>query len=387
MKDIKIAHLQLLPILSGVQNVTLREIKLYDPDKVRPVLICQNEGPLTDAARQSGADVYCVPTLVREISPLKDIQSLIKISRLIKSVRPDVVHTHSSKTGIIGRIAARIAGVPVVVHTVHGFAFPFARSKIVKFTFYLLEYIGKFFCDAVIVLNDTDKEIAIKLLKFPEHKVHLIPNGVDLKVYGNFEKEHRSLTREKELSVNDDETVCIGMVGRLWEQKNPFCLALAAREVIKSAEGRAHFFFIGDGELRDDLEEFVRSEGIQEYVTILGWRDDVPALLGALDIFVLPSRWEGMPLAILEAMASRVPVIVSDIPGNNDLVAHGVDGLIFESENSLQLADRILQLIMDPGFRRQLGENARAKVVNHYQLSTRQQKVLDVYCDLLERKS
>lgn len=380
-----LAHLQLLPLVTGVQTVTLEEFASLKHSKFRPVLICKEQGPLTEAMEKQGVESRYVHDLVRPISPIRDWRAFRGLLKELKALKPHILHTHSSKTGMLGRLAARLAGVPVVVHTVHGFAFPFATSRLVHFIYFLVELIGARFCDALIVLNESDRRIAVDRLKMKPGKVHLIPNGVRLESLEHAEGDARSSIRQEVFGA-DDATLCVGMVGRLWRQKNPGCLLEAAKKVLTTTDRPVKFFFIGDGELREELERSILAGGLQERVTVLGWRTDVPRLLSALDVFVLPSRWEGMPLAILEAMASGLAVVVSDIPGNHDLVAHEKDGLLFESENADALAVRLLRLVEDGDFRHTLATAARNKVVDHYQLETRNQKVLELYDQLMDQK-
>jgi glycosyltransferase involved in cell wall biosynthesis len=383
---IKLAHLQLLPLITGVQKVTLDEFRMVDHSVYEPVLICKEEGILSTVAQKEGIPVYFAPALVRPISPIKDLSAVRQLFRIFRKHSPGILSTHSSKTGILGRIVGRLSGIPVIVHTVHGYAFPYAQSLIVRSIYYLMEYIAGKFCDALVVLNEGDRQIAIRKLKVPEAKVHLIPNGIDIDSFGRTTKERRLEIRRKEFKAEED-VVCIGMVGRLWRQKNPECLLRAAIHVLEQTDKKVKFFFIGDGELRTELVQEITRQGLGLKIQILGWRKDVPSLLSALDIFVLPSRWEGMPLAILEAMASSLPVVVSNISGNNDLVTEDVDGYLFESDNDVQLSERLLMLINDPDKRTRMAESCRQKVIEHYQLQNRIEKIQDLYQSLLKEKS
>lgn len=383
---IRLVHLQLLPLITGVQKVTLDEFRLLDGSKFEPVLFCKEEGVLSNAVLELGLTTCFVPTLVRPISPLKDFLSVVKLSSLLKRLAPDILHTHSSKTGILGRLAGKVSDVPIVIHTVHGFAFPYASSRIVRLFYFFMEYFGGKLCDALIVLNEGDRLVAIEKLAIPAEKVYLISNGVDVDCFEKVTAEQRTEIRRKVFDVTDEDVICVGMVGRLWRQKNPVCLLRAAIRVLEKTDIKVQFYFIGDGELRSELEQMISEHGLSSQIQIMGWRQDVASLLSALDIFVLPSRWEGMPLAILEAMASSLPVIVSNISGNHDLVSHGIDGLLFDSDNDIQLSERIIYLLNSPDIRSGLGENARKKVIEHYQLADRVDCMAELYQSLLDLK-
>ena len=385
-RSTRLVHLQLLPLISGVQKVTLDEFQFLDRSIFEPVLICKEEGALTTAVEQLGLSAHYAPGLVRPISPYRDISAGVQLFGLLKRLAPDILHTHSSKTGILGRIAGRLGGVPVVIHTVHGYAFPYASSWLVRSIYFLMEYLSGKLGDALVVLNESDRQMAMNKLHIPEEKVHLIPNGVDVNCFTRSTGGQRTEIRRENFNVSDDDVLCVGMVGRLWRQKNPACLLRAALRVLKQTDKRVQFFFIGDGELRPELEQVISDHGLQSQIQVLGWRQDVAVLLSGLDIFVLPSRWEGMPLAILEAMASSLPVIASDISGNRDLVSPGVDGILFDSDNDEQLADGIMSLVNAAGMRDEMGVNARSKVLEHHQIHDRVERMAELYQSLLAGK-
>jgi glycosyltransferase involved in cell wall biosynthesis len=377
-----VVHLQLLPILTGVQTVTLTEFAHLDQAAFRPVLICKQPGPLAQASADLGIEVRYVPSLVRRISPLLDLKSLAHLIIQLRRIRPDILHTHSSKTGILGRLAGRCAGVPAIVHTVHGFAFPYARSPFSRMLYFVLEHLGGKLCDAVVVLTESDRNIAVHRLKVPLQKVRLIPNAVDLRSFQPAREEERARLRRELFGDVEDNAICVGMIGRLWRQKNPMCLVAAAQRAV-ATNCRIYVFFVGDGELRSEIERKLKTHGLEHRVRIMGWRTDVPRVLSALDIFVLPSLWEGMPLALLEAMAASLPVIASNVSGNRDLIDHGVDGLLFAPDDEEQLASSLIRLSMNSGERAEMGRRARLKIERSHELARRVERVSAMYVELL----
>jgi len=383
----RLAHLQLLPLLSGVQRVSLDELRSLDRGAYLPHLICKESGPLSEQATAAGAVCHFVPDLVRPISPRVDLQALRQLIKLLRKLRLQVLHTHSSKTGILGRVAGRISRVPVVVHTVHGFAFPFAESRATRAIYYAVEYIGGRLCDALIVLNEADRKFAVERLRLGPEKVHLIPNGIDVSRFVDLTATQRQAARRDLFPDDGDDLVWIGMVGRLWRQKNPECLVHATVELHRRGCRRFRVVMIGDGDLRGELEALIEDHRVGETVRLLGWREDVPNLLGALDIFVLPSRWEGLPLAIIEAMAAGLPVVASDIPGNRDLVEEGVDGYLFGDDDAIGLADRLQALIANRGQARAMGARGRVKARQEYCLQKRTDRIDTLYQQLLNAPS
>ena len=283
------------------------------------------------------------------------------------------------------RVAGRLAHVPVVMHSVHGFAFPAAQSKLEYSIFLAMEWLGTRCSDGMVFLNDTDQSIARTQLQASENMLHLLPNGVDSVKFRPLPPSWRSLLRSSLLEI-DNETPCVVMLGRLWRQKNPECFVEAAIKLLDSGY-QTRFFMVGDGEYREALLARIEEAGHSESITLLGWRDDVARLLSCMDIFVLPSRWEGMPLAILEAQAIGLPVVASDIPGNRDLVNDGVDGLLCKSEDSDSLADKLQQLLDDEPLRRAYGEAGRNKVMTSYRIEDRVDKMSDIYQTRLQKKS
>lgn len=363
----KIAHIQLFPLLSGVQRVSLEEIvrrKSIDDY----TLVCKEPGPLSEMLDEQGVAIHFVPYFCRQLSPLNDLLSLFFLWRIFRKEKYDVVHTHSSKTGVLGRIAAKLAGCKKVVHTVHGFSFPAARTRYAYFIYFLMEWIAKWFTSVLIVLTENDKNIAINKLGFAAHKVRLLPNGVDIS-----EVPNQVLNKQKDIFR-------VVMVGRLDKQKDPHTFIMAAI-ILSKKYANVCFDLIGDGEYREELELLIKSEGQQGKVKMLLWRNDVRELLTSYDIFVLSSRWEGMPLAILEAQATGLPVVVTDIPGNRDLVREGVDGYTFPPGNVDYLIKNIERYYFDRGLIQAHGDSAYKKILDHYSIDVRLSKLTDIYTE------
>jgi len=374
----KIVHVQLLPLMSGVQKVSLDEISRLDRGRYEPIVVCKSDGEFTEKLRSMNVRVHLVPELERDLRPVRDIQAFVRMYSFFKKEKPSIVHTHSSKTGVLGRLAAWCAGIPLIIHTVHGFAFPAESRMPVRTVFRLLERVCGQITDRMIVLNDSDATIARELLGVPNSRQALLPNGVDIDTYAPAAPPLRQALRQGIFGVADERRVTIGMVGRLWLQKNPQCFVRAAMRVLEQRTN-VGFYLVGDGEFRSEVEATIQACGHADAIAILGWRGDVPDILKALDIMVLPSRWEGMPLAILEAMSSAVTVVASDIPGNNHIVRDGVDGCLFPADDSDALASVLIDLIDHPQTRARLSACGREKIVASYTLSQRMSKITSIY--------
>ena len=364
---LKIAHIQLLPLLSGVQNVSLKEIEFLKAEFDFSV-VCKDDGPFTQKLREISVPVQTVNSLQREISVSKDLASLWELLTFFRKMNFDAIHTHSSKTGFIGRIAAKLTGCRAIIHTVHGFSFPAAKSRKAWCFYFLMEWIAKFCTHKLIVMNEADREFAINKLGYKDNKVEFLANGVDLMVFSTAHKE----------KISEQSKLKVVMVGRLWEQKDPKTLLDAAISILKK-DRRFQFDFIGDGEYLENLQSQVNQQGLTDSIRFLGWQSDVPNLLPTYHLFVLPSKWEGMPLAILEAFACGLPVIATNIPGNRDLVADGTDGFLFEIGDATALEECLLRYRADAELLHCHGQSAREKVETKYDIKTRHTAISKIY--------
>ncbi|WP_227483969.1 glycosyltransferase family 4 protein [Vibrio sp. VGrn 2] len=381
MKKVKILHIQLFSLLSGVQKVALDELIHLDNDIFDKYLLCKEEGQLTEECRKNGIQVILCKDLVRDISFFKDMKAFLSFIRLMHHEKFDIVHTHSSKTGVLGRLAAKLTGAKFILHTVHGFSFPAASNFIQRNIFRLMEYVGSWCSDRLICLHEEDAAIAINYVGASRDKVIVLANGVDTSIYSP--PDARKQYKEA-LGLRVD-CISVGMVGRLSFQKNPRMLLEAAIPLLEKHDN-IQFVFCGDGELRSELEELLVSNGINEkQIKLLGWVKDIPNVLKSLDIFVLPSKYEGMPLAILEAQSSALPCVVSNIQGNRDLVNNHFDGLLFELGDTKELLSHLSHLIANDEARLTLGNNARMRVMMNHCIKTRTEHIENLYLENLSR--
>ena len=381
-RRVRVCHVQLLPLLTGVQRVSLDELARLDPARYDRHLVCKEPGPLTEAAAAVGVRCHVVPTLVRSARPRSDVRAYLDLRRVMRAGRFDVVHTQSSKSGVLGRLAAAAERVSAVVHTVQGFGFVAARDPLTRRLFLEAERAAGRRSDAVIVLHDEDRRIAVGQVGIPPDRVRVLPNGVDVHRFGPLPPARRAAVRAAAYGVADDRPVVI-CVGRLWPQKNPRAFVATAGR-LSSRFPDARFVMVGDGELRAAVQADVAAAGLADRVRLLGWRDDVPDLLAAADLFLLPSLWEGLPLVLLESLACGTPAVASDIPGNRAAVAAGVDGELAPPEPD-RLAAAVARLLADPARRRAFGEAGRAKVTRDFDVDDRVRRIEALYAELLGR--
>ena len=334
-------------------------------------------------AELADVKLITIPSLIRRISPLVDLKGLFKLCRIIRQEKPDIVHTHTSKAGILGRLASFFARVPLVVHTPHGHIFYGYYGKMKTKIFVLLEKLMASITDRIITLTEKEKQEHIQFNVAKQDKFVVIPSGVRLE---NLLKE-RGIDNELKMNLGIPLTDSIvGTVGRLVEIKGHKYLIDAARLVLDKIP-EVTFVFVGDGHLMEGLINQAYTLGIKEKVLFTGWRSDIPGLINIFDIFVLPSLNEGMGRVLVEAMAMGKPIVASNVAGILDLVKDRVNGILFPQGDTDAMAEAIIKLLMDRESARDMGEEGKRRVYPAYDLSTMIKNIEQLYNNLLEGKS
>ena len=349
-------------IVGGAQETTLLTAALLDRSRFTCEVISGpqtgSEGELFTEAAARGVTVHLEPTLVREVHPWKDVRAVANLTAFFRRHRPDIVHTHSSKAGVVGRIAARRAGVPHVVHTVHGWGFHPRQSWAERTLYQAVERWCAPMSDRLIVVAEPNREQGLRLGIGTPGQYRLIRSGIEVEQY-----RAPAGTRERvraSLGLADGQFV-FGSVGRLSPQKAPADLVHAFARVVHE-HPEAHLLLVGDGPLRGEVESLIARLGVSGHATLLGLRRDVSDLMSAFDAFVLASRWEGLPRTIPQAMAAGLPVIATRVDGAPDAVRDGETGCLVPPADVGALADGMAQLIADPDRSRTLGRAGRARV-------------------------
>ncbi|MEW6089021.1 MAG: glycosyltransferase family 4 protein [bacterium] len=361
MKPCKIIQIVTKLELGGAQVIVLDLCRKLIAENMEVILITNDEGILVpDAKAIKNLKIYFVPELDRKINIKKDIKCLITLSKILKKEKPYIVHTHSSKAGILGRLAARINKVPIVVHTIHGFAFNESQNAFYNKFIVFLERLSARWADILIavsydvMLKGQHKNIG------REDQYRVICNGVDISLLRNIKIDKNNKIKELNL---DASFPIIGMIACLKPQKSPQDFVKVAETVLQKNKN-AQFILIGDGILRNEVEMLINNYELEDNVHLLGWRRDIPDLLSIMDIFVLTSLWEGLPLTVLEAMTCKKPVVVTNIDGNKDIVIDGQNGFLCEPGNIKQMAEKIIYLIENPYYAETMGLSAYRFVQN-----------------------
>ena len=303
------------------------------------------------------------------------------IYRFLKARRFDIVHTHSSKAGIVGRVAARWAGAPVIIHTPHGHVFYGYFGPVVTRLFLTLERWCARFTDRIITLTERGRREHLDLgVSLPE-QYSVIPSGIPLE---NFFPDPGRGRRVRERLGIPPEAPVLGTVGRLTAVKDQRTLIVAAK-ILVDRHPDLVVLLIGDGGLKGKLEAQTRDLGLEGRIRFLGWESDVPELLNALDVFVLCSLNEGMGRALVEAMASGLPVVATNVGGLPDMVEEGVSGCLVPAGAPDALAAAVSRMLDDRGRLRSMGERSREKSAA-YTVERMNNQLGDLYRDLVRER-
>lgn len=371
-------------IVGGAQENTMYTAALLDPARYQVEVLCGPqtgaEGSLIDEVRAQGIPLTILPELARQIDPLKDLSALFKLARFIRQRHFAIVHTHSSKAGIIGRLAARLAGTPVIVHTVHGWSFHERMSPLTRWTYILLERLAARFTDALIVVAQPDIDKGLRAGIGRPEQYHLIRSAIPLDEFDPSTVDRAAVRRE--LGPPLDAPV-LGNVGRFSAQKNPLDWVRVAGRVAR-ARPDCRFLLVGDGPLRPQVEAALIEEGIVTQTVLTGLRRDVPRMLAAMDVFLLTSLWEGLPRVIPQAMAMEVPVVANRADGTAEAIQHGETGYLVEPGDVESAAAYCLELLNDPARRSEMGQRGRARALGEFDVRQMVAQIAALYDELCQ---
>jgi glycosyltransferase involved in cell wall biosynthesis len=330
------------------------------------------EGPLLDGVRAEGFRVIAIP-FVRRLSPLAHARAFGSLVRLLRAEKPDIVHGHMPISGFLARVAARVAGVPTVAYTCHGFLFNHASSSLPRRALsFIMEWTAARVTDVFMTVSEAEARDARRL--GISSRAVAVRNGRDP---GVFRPDPLARARVRaELGVPPDRVVIIAVSRLVWHKGYPE-LAVAMQSVPE-----AELWVVGERLESDrgaDMIAVLRAAGLGFRLRLLGYREDIPALLAAADIFTLPSRFEGLPMSVIEAMLTGLPVVSTDVRGPDEQVQHGVSGLKVPAGNPAALGSALATLARDPVARARMGQAGRLRALDCYD----EAKVLAQTLDLL----
>ena len=341
MQKKKIVHIA--QSAGGVQEYLYMFLKNFDDENYENYLVVSqdyenNKEKFMDYVK----DIYIVP-MQREIQLKSDLKSIKEIRKVLKKIKPDIVYLHSSKAGALGRIALLFNFKVKILYNAHGWYFNAQISNKKKKIFALIERVLAIKTNKIINISKSEYESALKYKIASKKKMCIIENGIDFTKFKDSDK-FRDETRKK-LDIKDNEIV-IGVVGRLSEQKDPMTMIKAFKEVYEENKN-VKMLFVGSGDLEDNIKKFAENNNILDKVIITGWVDEVEKFIPAFDIAVLPSKWEGFGLVLIEYMACNKPIIASNVGGIKNIIKDEVNGYLINKENKKQLYVAIKKVIIE----------------------------------------
>ena len=398
-KKVKIIHIITRLDMGGSAQNTLLTALNHDPNRYRVMLIkgSGGESAMTEEenqlvkdrladAQKKGLEVINIPSLVRRISPLNDLIALISIFQLLHQSKPDIVHTHTSKAGMLGRLAAWMARSPIIIHTPHGHVFYGHFPRWLSRIFLHIEKLLGKITHHQIALTPQECNDYLDLGVSTPSNTSVIHSGVDIHQFSKGAKQRTK--KRKELGIPPD-SLAIGYVGWLIPIKGvTYLISAMARVLEKYPTSLLVLVGKGDGKGEEEvkLKEQVERTGLRDKVRFLGWRSDVSEIMGCFDIFVLPSLNEGMGRVLVEAMAAGLPIVASRVGGIPDLVKDGQNGLLVPPEDASALEKAICGLLADKKKRKRMGKPGK-KICRQYSAEAMVEQIDDLYAELLEKSS
>jgi glycosyltransferase involved in cell wall biosynthesis len=364
---IRVIHIIAKLELGGAQRVILEMIRHLNPKHFESILITGEKGILVEEAARIGQElsikICFLSHLRREVHPVHDIRALLAIYKILYQLpitnyqSPVIVHTHGSKAGVIGRIAAGMAGIPIVFHTIHGFAFHDFQNPWVKRLYISVErFCGKFTTILVAVSKATQRKGLLNKIGSPS-QYRVVPPGTVLEEFLHVKVD--PLVKKGDLGIPKESPV-VGTITNFKPQKAPLDFIRVARGVTEEIP-ECRFIMVGDGELRSEIEGLVQKHGLDDRVLLLGWRRDVPEILSVFDIFLLTSLWEGLPLVHGEVMSEGKPIVATRVDGTPEVIDDGENGFLVEPKDIKGMVDRVVRLLKDDGLRKKMGEEGKKR--------------------------
>lgn len=378
---LKVVHIITRLIIGGAQENTLQTVENQHALQGHDVTLITGplegpEGSLLDRARSGGFRLEVVPELVRSVHPWSDWRAYRRLVRLLRNLRPDIVHTHSSKAGILGRFAAARVGLPVV-HTIHGASFHYGQSPLAYRTYLALERAAARRTDCFISVADDMSAEYVRAGIAPPDQFITVYSGFDVEPFLHPPRDRQDVRRELGLGESD---LVVGKVARLFHLKGHEFLIRAASDIV-AAEPAVKFLLVGDGILREQYEREIADRGLTKHFVFTGLvpPDRIPELMAAMDIVVHTSQWEGLARVLPQGLIAGKPVVSYDVGGAREVVIPGETGFLLPRDSIHPLTDAVLTLARDPKLRERYGETGRARCRDLFRHQTMTARIQEVY--------
>lgn len=360
MNKVKILH-----ITQSVIGGTLVYLKLFfsfiNREKYDIELICPSYGPMKNEIEALGIKVHTIE-MVREISLFNDIEAFRELNRYIKTSKPDIIHIHSSKAGVIGRGAAYLNNIPCIYNP-HGWSFSMDICEGKKKVYSFIERICAYMTRKIVLISDFEKNLALQYKIAPIEKMEVIYNGIDIDKF----VETRCINNYSNLHGIPEDSYIVGMVGRITLAKNYKLFIEIANKLVDEI-ANCFFIIVGDGELREEITDLIMQKGLAEKILITGWTDEVDKYISIFDVALLTSSWEGFGLVLLEYMARGKPIVASNVGGIPSAVENGFNGILAECNNVDSFIKAILKLKNNSELRDRFVENGYIILNNKFNI-------------------
>ncbi|NQS92583.1 MAG: glycosyltransferase family 4 protein [Chloroflexi bacterium] len=382
---IKIAHITTIDL--SLKYLLLNQLK-YLREQGYQVAGISSPGPYVKDLEVAGIRHLPIPISRQLISPLADLVSLIRLICLLRAENFQIVHVHTPKASFLGQIAARIAGVPIVIRTLHGFYFHEGTPPVTRRAMIWMERFAGQFADAILSQNKEDIQTAVDEKIFPSEKISYLGNGIDIQRFAMESVDPEKLERlRKDFGLDPNKRV-VGFVGRLVAEKGVLELFQAARELSTQLDD-VQYLFVGpvDWGKKDSITPEAAAEfGISEICKFVGFQEEMPLVYSLMDVFVLPSHREGFPRSLMEASAMGVPSIATDIRGCREVIQPGENGLLVPLNDPGALVEALKTLLTDAKLAAEMGHNGQVASKMYFDENNVFEKVLQTYHDQLNRK-
>ena len=365
-----------LALLETVRRMTRKDFEVE-------IAVGKSSDPdleLLDTPLVRSVNLINIDSMRRNIHPVRDLKALWQLYQVIRSKRYHLIHTHTSKAGLLGRIAARFCGVPVIIHSSHGTVLEGYFGAFATQFFATLERLCAPLSNLLICLTPAEINKCLEVRIGKRKQYTYIFNGIDIEDFENRHGDREGIRRMLGLSAED--IVCI-IIGRLVPVKGHTDLLLAIQDTLQR-HPNVHLLIAGEGELREELEAESTRLAIASNVHFLGWREDTAELLGASDIFVLSSHNEGLGLVLIEAMTKHLPVVATDVGGVTHVVEHDRTGLLVPPHSPKLLSVALEDLVVNPKKRHRMGEAGYERAVAQFSIDTTVLQTEKFYRELTE---
>jgi glycosyltransferase involved in cell wall biosynthesis len=376
---IRMLHVITRLIRGGADENTLYTVRGLDKQRYNVELAMGRGSELEHVDGLNDLRVHLIPELVRDPHPWKDLVALIKLAALIRRGRYQIVHTHTAKAGFLGRLAAAMVGSPIVIHTVHGVTFHAHLPPATRWFYLMLERLAARFTDQFVAVGEDVKNIYLRSGIGTAQEYETIYSGMPLKDYleaGEMSDEDR-LALRTELGFQPHHRIVL-MAARLEERKGHAYLFESVNR-LKPHHPDLRVLILGEGAYRSELETQCRVQGIDDIVSFLGHRHDLPRVLAAADISVLTSLWEGLPRVLVQSAAAGKPILTFDVEGAWEIVRDGRNGFVVPSRDVDTFTRRLDTLLRERERARTLGEAGRQRVSEQWEVETMLERLDDLY--------